>query len=227
MPNCPAGGIPARYFNIPNRGLPNLIPQYPVSPASRAREASVMAAEAAVTAERIWQKIRIWFCLFWIGLMYWIGHTQNESDKSHESDPDTLILAICENRALSLNRAVSLILAIGQKFQTWLSYFSFESGLFARIGHNFWIWLEQTCYIFPVRSGRRCQVQRNNFVRFDAEVRFRKPAKLSGVRFKYKIDNIRLGAHPGEPDNRTIGRPIVRFTNERPVFYYWELIFSY
>ena len=53
MPNCPAGGIPARYSNIPNQGLPNLIPQYPVSPASRAREASVMAAEAAVTAERI------------------------------------------------------------------------------------------------------------------------------------------------------------------------------
>ena len=142
MPNCPAGGIPVRYSNIPNQGLPNLIPQYPVSPASRAREASVMAAEAAVTAERIWQTIRIWFCLFWIGLMYWIGHTQNESDKSHESDPDTLILAICENRALSLNRAVFLILAIGQKFQTWLSYFSIESGLFERIWHNFWIWLE-------------------------------------------------------------------------------------
>ena len=56
----------------------------------------------------------------------------------------------------------------------------------------------------------------NDFVRFDAEVRFKNPSKLSGVRFKYKIDNIRLGAHPGEPDNRTIGRPIVRFTNERP-----------
>ena len=53
MPNCPAGGIPVRYSNIPNQGLPNLIPKYPVSPASRAREASVMAAEAAVTTERI------------------------------------------------------------------------------------------------------------------------------------------------------------------------------
>ena len=166
MPNCPAGAIP-------NQRLPNLIPQYPVSPASRAKEASVMAAEAAVTAERIGQKIRIWFCLFWIGLMYWIGHTQNESDKSHESDPDTLILAICKNRALSLNRTVFLILAIGQKFQTWLSYFWIESGWFARIGHNFWIWLEQTCYIFPLRSGRKCQIQRKRF----CQIRCRSPVQ--------------------------------------------------
>ena len=123
-------GQPQRsHAKLSGRGYPGSIFQhpksratkYPVSPASRAREASV-------TAERIWQKNRIWFCLFWIGLMYWIGHTQNESDKSHESDPDTLILAICENRALSLNRAAFLILAIGQKFQTWLSY------LFNRIG---------------------------------------------------------------------------------------------
>ena len=71
---------------------------------------------------------------------------------------------------------------------------------------------------FPCEAAAGVRFKENNFVRFDAEVRFKKPSKLSGVRFKYKIDNIRLGTHPGEPDNRTIGRPIVRFTNERPVF---------
>ena len=70
---------------------------------------------------------------------------------------------------------------------------------------------------FPCEAAAGVRFKENNFVRFDAEVRFQNPSKLSGVRFKYKIDNIRLGAHPGEPDNRTIGRPIVRFTNERPV----------
>ena len=70
---------------------------------------------------------------------------------------------------------------------------------------------------FPCEAAAGVRFKENNFVRFDAEVRFKNPSKLSGVRFKYKIDNIRLGAHPGEPDNRTIGRPIVRFTNERPV----------
>ena len=70
---------------------------------------------------------------------------------------------------------------------------------------------------FPCEAAASVRFKENDFVRFDAEVRFKKPSKLSGVRFKYKIDNIRLGAHPGEPDNRTIGRPIVRFTNERPI----------
>ena len=70
---------------------------------------------------------------------------------------------------------------------------------------------------FPCEAAASVRFKENNFVRFDAEVRFKNPSKLSGVRFKYKIDNIRLGAHPGEPDNRTIGRPIVRLTNERPV----------
>ena len=69
---------------------------------------------------------------------------------------------------------------------------------------------------FPCEAAAGVRFKENNFVRFDAEVRFKRASKLSGVRFKYKIDNIRLGAHPGEPDNRTIGRPIVRFTNERP-----------
>ena len=69
---------------------------------------------------------------------------------------------------------------------------------------------------FPCEAAAGVRFKENGFVRFDAEVRFKKPSKLSGVKFKYKIDNIRLGAHPSEPDNRTIGRPIVRFTNKRP-----------
>ena len=129
-------------------------------------------------------------------------------------------------------RAIYLILAIGQIAILTL----FESGSESKSGSlglaknrsqnpnlqesgtTFESDLNKHATYFRCEAAAGVRFKENSFVRFDAEVRFKNPSKLSGVRFKYKIDNIRLGAHPGEPDNRTIGRPIVRFTNKRPAY---------
>ena len=127
-------------------------------------------------------------------------------------------------------RAIYLILAIGQiailtLFESGsesksgslgLTLFESNRAYLQESGTTFESDLNKHATYFPCEAAAGVRFKENNFVRFDAEVRFKNPSKLSGVRFKYKLDNIRLGAPPGELDNRTIGRPIVRFTNKRP-----------